>query len=57
MTPIRSKEDMIHRASRLPLADAVRLAKDIRSGHLDSVVAEIERRVPEPIAHDGNAIH
>lgn len=57
MTPICSQEDMIRRASRLPLAKALELAKDIRAGHLDSVIAEIERRVPEPVALDGSATH
>lgn len=57
MTPIRSNEDLICRARRLPLADALRLAKDIRAGHLDSVIAEIEHCVPEPVAPDGGATH
>lgn len=57
MTPIRSPEDLIHRATRLPLADALRLAKLIRDGRCAEVIAEVERRVPEPVGARGEVVH
>jgi hypothetical protein len=57
MTPISSQEDLIRRASSLPLADGLRLAKLWKDGHQDVVIHEVETRVPHPIIRPSKTVH
>jgi hypothetical protein len=57
MTPIFSNEDLIQRASRLPLPDAQRLAKLWKTGECAVVIQEVEDRVPEPVSAHGQTVH
>jgi hypothetical protein len=57
MTPISSQEDLIRRASSLPLTDGLRLAKLWKDGHQDVVIHEVETRVPHPIMRPSKTVH